>query len=213
MTALAHEAPETEMPQQDLDTARFLAWQAAVDNLPEGFRAEIIEGPIEVSPTGRYSHSKVVNDLRDELVVFLAASGHVAQQDMNVAHSGGILTPDLLVAPKNALPHVTEDGVALRASGVGLVVEVVSRGHDSITRDRVRKRRAYAQAGIPLYILIDDYDDGGTVTVLSEPDPQSGVYGGETRVTYGEAATVPSGPARGFVIGEAITGPAREAAP
>jgi hypothetical protein len=38
--------------------------------LPEGYRAEIIEGAIEVSPTGRFSHGQIINLLRDDLVLF-----------------------------------------------------------------------------------------------------------------------------------------------
>ncbi|MGW8777429.1 hypothetical protein ACWGNM_05050 [Streptomyces sp. NPDC055796] len=56
-------------------------------------------------------------------------------------------------------------------------------------------------------MLIDDYDAGGTVTVLSVPDPESAVYEDEVRASYGTGATIPSGPAKGFTIGEEITGP------
>ncbi|MFE3788929.1 hypothetical protein [Streptomyces goshikiensis] len=58
----------------------------------------------------------------------------------------------------------------------------------------------------PVYVLIDDYDDGGTVTVLSRPDREKAIYGDEVRAAYGAAVTVPEGPAKGFVIGEDITG-------
>jgi hypothetical protein len=60
MTALAHERPETMteirteaqcLPENGpgLDEALWQAWKAI--ELPEGYRAEIIEGVIEVSPT------------------------------------------------------------------------------------------------------------------------------------------------------------------
>ncbi|MFI2431254.1 hypothetical protein [Streptomyces sp. NPDC018693] len=60
MTALAHERPETMSdirtepvsPAEngpDLDDVLWRAWKAM--ELPEGYRAEIIEGAIEVSPT------------------------------------------------------------------------------------------------------------------------------------------------------------------
>ncbi|MFE9632365.1 Uma2 family endonuclease [Streptomyces sp. NPDC006463] len=207
MTALAHEAAT---PHSDLDEALWLAWQAAVDKLPEGFHAEIIEGSIEVSPTGRYSHGETANDLRDSLVVFLAGSGFAARQVMNVIHRRKVWIPDLFIAPKDAEKHVTEDGIGIKASALELVVEVVSPGRDSISRGRIRKRRAYARAGIPVYILIDDHDDRGTVTVLSAPDPDRAVYDDEVRAAYGTAITIPAGPAKGFVIGGDITGPGRE---
>ncbi|MEI5134413.1 hypothetical protein RB199_22305 [Streptomyces libani] len=66
-------------------------------------------------------------------------------------------------------------------------------------------------AGIPVYVLIDDYDGHGTVTVLAAPRPDEAVYTDVHRVAYGIDVIIPEGPAKGFVIGEAITGPARGA--
>ncbi|WP_326589851.1 Uma2 family endonuclease [Streptomyces sp. NBC_01294] len=212
MTALANEsAPEAATPSSELDEALWLAWQAAVEKLPEGFRAEIIEGSIEVSPTGRYSHGRTANDLRDGLVLFLAGSDYAARQDMNVIHGRKVLIPDVFIAPRDTPEHVTEDGIGIKASAVELVVEVVSPGRDSVSRDRVRKRRAYARAGIPVYVLIDDHDELGMVTVLTTPDPDQAVYDDEVRVAYGTTVTIPEGPAKGFTIGEDITGPGRTA--
>ncbi|MFE3631389.1 hypothetical protein [Streptomyces goshikiensis] len=37
----------------------------------------------------------------------------------------------------------------------------------------------------PVYVLIDDYDGGGTVTVLSRPDREKAIYGGKVRAAYG----------------------------
>ncbi|MFC9298185.1 Uma2 family endonuclease [Streptomyces sp. NPDC057011] len=214
MTALAHETLEAVMPKvatppSDLDDVLWQAWKAM--ELPEGYHAEIVEGFIEVSPTGRYSHGRIANRLRDKLVVFLAGSEFTACQDINVIHERKVWIPDLLIAPADAEEHVTEDGIGINASAVQLIVEVVSPGSDNITRDRTRKRRAYARAGIPVYVLIDDYDERGTVTVLTAPDPDKAVYDDEDRVAYGTTATIPEGPAKGFTIGEDVTGPARVA--
>ncbi|AKL66517.1 MULTISPECIES: Uma2 family endonuclease [unclassified Streptomyces] len=209
MTALAHEMLEAPMPKaatppSELDEALWQAWKAM--ELPEGFHAEIIEGFIEVSPTGRLPHSKITNGLRRTLDRFLERGEFAAFQDTNVIHGQKVWIPDVLIAPEDVDIHGTEDGIGIRAEAVRLVVEVVSPGSDSITRDRTRKRRAYARAGIPVYVLIDDYDDGGTVTVLSRPDREKAIYGDEVRAAYGAAVTVPEGPAKGFVIGEDITG-------
>ncbi|WP_030416134.1 Uma2 family endonuclease [Streptomyces sp. NRRL S-1448] len=212
MTALAQEAPvtttpEAPMPGPNLDEVLWQAWKAM--ELPEGFHAEIIEGFIEVSPTGRYSHGQIANLLRDELVVFLADSAYAARQDMNVIHGRKLWIPDGFVVPKDPEEHMTEDGVGIRADAVQLVIEVVSPGNDGLQRDRVRKRRAYARAGIPVYVLIDDHDGHGTVTVLTSPSPEEAAYAGENRVPYGVDVIIPEGPAKGFVIGQAITGPPR----
>ncbi|WP_371678122.1 hypothetical protein [Streptomyces sp. NBC_01276] len=112
-----------------------------------------------------------------------------------------------IITLEDAEEHVTEDGLGIDASAVRLIVEVVSPGSDGTTRDR----RAYARAGIPVHVLIDDHDDGGTVTVLSAPDPEAAIHADEVRTAYGygSGATVPEGPAKGFTIGEEITGPRR----
>ncbi len=223
MAALAHEAPEAvdetaEVPEPPegskapsgpgLDKALWQAWKSM--ELPEGFHAEIVEGSIEVSPTGRHGHGQIVNRLRDALVFFLDHVDHVAYQDMNVIHELTAYVPDLFVAPEDDTEHVTEDGLGLKASCVEMVVEVVSPGHRAVERDRVHKRRAYARAGIPVYVLIDDHDGHGTVTVLTSPSSEEAVYAAETRVPYGTEVAIPEGAAKGFVIGESITGPRRD---
>ncbi|MEV0278698.1 Uma2 family endonuclease [Streptomyces sp. NPDC050610] len=208
MTALAYEAPEAAMPGPDLDEALWQAWKTM--ELPEGFRAEIVEGFIEVSPTGRVSHSQITNRLRRAMDKYLGEDEYAAHQDTNVVHHRKVWIPDVLIAPEDIGEVETDDGVAVKASAVQLVVEVVSPGYDSVQRDRVRKRRAYARAGIPVYVLIDDHDGHGTVTVLSSPSPAEAVYAAETRVPYGTEVAIPEGPAKGFVIGEEITGPPRK---
>ncbi|WP_050799918.1 Uma2 family endonuclease [Streptomyces himastatinicus] len=113
----------------------------------------------------------------------------------------------MCVAPGDAEEFLTEDGLGFVASAVRLVVEVVSPGHENQQRDRARKRRAYAGAGIPVYVLIDDHDQRGTVTLLTSPSPDEQTYAAETRVPYGTEVEIPEGPAKGFAITEEITGP------
>ncbi|GAA2952156.1 hypothetical protein GCM10010446_41680 [Streptomyces enissocaesilis] len=62
-----------------------------------------------------------------------------------------------------------------------MVVEVTSYDTATDQRDRVEKPRAYAETGIPVYLLIDR--DTREVTVCSEPDG----------VRYENAHTVPFG--------------------
>ncbi len=90
------------------------------------------------------------------------------------------------------------------ASGVKTVIEVTSPGHRNLQRDRARKRREYARAGIPVYVIVDDFDDEGAVLVLTSPDPEKAKYADEHRVPYGTDAVIPEGPAKGFAVGKAI---------
>ncbi|MBQ0983047.1 Uma2 family endonuclease [Streptomyces sp. F63] len=208
MTALLCERTEAPMTpseaEVDLDEALWQAWKTL--ELPEGFHAEIVEGFIEVSPTGRRRHTMVANRLRDALVPHLAGSDYAAYQDGNVLHEKKALIPDLFIGPKDLDDVPGDDDLGVSAEGVALVAEVVSPGRDATERDRVRKRRAYARAGIPVYVLIDDFDGHGTVTVLTSPSPKEAAYAAEIRVPYGTAVEIPDGPAKGFAITEEITG-------
>ncbi|MYT69995.1 MULTISPECIES: Uma2 family endonuclease [unclassified Streptomyces] len=218
MTALAHERPET-MPDtgiehavndadaSELDKTLWQAWKAM--ELPEGYHAEIIEGAIDVSPTGRVTHAQAANRVRRALDRYLAGGDHAAHQDTNVIHRLKSWIPDAFVGPEDLELYADEDGLGVKAEAVSLVVEVVSPGKHNQDRDRTRKRREYARAGIAVYVLIDDYDDGGTVTVLSDPRRDRADWAVVHRAPYGSEVTVPEGPAKGFVIDRAITGPRR----
>lgn len=209
MTALAEEVapvaykPVSE-PGSDLDEVLWQAWKAM--DLPEGYRAEIIEGSIEVSPTGRRRHTVLIGRLRRALDAHLTGSGSAVHNDGNVIHRQKAWVPDLFVAPLDLDEIPDEDGLGVDAAGVEMVVEVASPGHRNLQRDRVRKRREYARAGIPVYVIVDDFDDEGAVLVLTSPDPKKAKYADEHRVPYGTDAVIPEGPAKGFAVGKAIIG-------
>ncbi|MGW5448312.1 Uma2 family endonuclease [Streptomyces asiaticus] len=196
----------TDRPVPDiLDGLVWQAWKAMAP--PEGFRAEIIDEAIEVSPPRRRRHAVVVNRLRLALTSQLIGGDHAGYQGAHVIHRRKVWIPDLFIAPEDLDEIPDEEDLGVDASGVKAVFEVVSPGREAQSRDRERKRRAYARAGIPLYVLIDDFDGDGTVVVLTNPNPDKAVYADEHRVPYGTDAVIPDGPAKGFVIGEAIVGP------
>ena len=143
--------------------------------------------------------------------MFLAGGDSAAYQDTDALHGRKVFIPDVSVGPQDIDDIPDPEGLGVAAGGPGLVAEVVSPGHDARKRDLVRKRRAYARAGIPVYVIIDDLDGRGTVTILTSPDPDAAVYAAEVRVPYGTDVAVPEGPAKGFVIGVAITGGPRQA--
>jgi Uma2 family endonuclease len=214
MTALAHERPDTMSEAQaeflnvpDLDEGLWRVWKAM--ELPEGYRAEIIEGAIEVSPTGRLSHAQITNRLRRTLDKYLEQCEYACFQDTNVIHKRKGWIPDVFVALEDLEPYADEDGLGVQAKALHLVVEVVCPGKSNQDRDRVRKRREYARAGIPVYVVIDDYDGQGAVTLFTGPCPDRADWEDIHRVPYGTDVTIPEGPVKGFVIGETITGPKR----
>ncbi|MFG2818025.1 Uma2 family endonuclease [Kitasatospora sp. NPDC048365] len=209
MTAPAHDADLDFDDVPDLDEVLWQAWKAL--ELSDGFRAEIVEGCIEVSPTGGGEHATVANTFRRELDRFLAGSTDAAYQDTNVIFGRKVWIPDVMVTSADLRSVLDSEKLGALADRIGLMVEVVPPGHDARKRDLVRKRRAYAQAGIPVYVIIDDFDGVGHVTVLSAPEAERGTYEAEVRMPYGTEVVVPAGPAKGFVIGVAITGEPRGA--
>ncbi|MET8622462.1 Uma2 family endonuclease [Kitasatospora sp. NPDC004669] len=191
----------------NLDQALWEMWKSM--DVPEVVHVEIIEGSFEVSPIGGSRHFSINRQVLRGLFDYLRESAWEPGNDCNVIHGLKVLIPDAFVAPKDIEEVEHPEGLGLLASGVPLVVETVSPGAEARKRDHVLKHRAYAAAGIPVYVIIDDYDDGGAVTILTSPDPERRAYASSIRVPYGKEAVIPEGPAKGFVIGPEITGERR----
>ena len=131
-------------------------------SLPEGTRAELIDGELFMSPSPRLKHQDAVGNLFAILRDFVRARSlgrvFVAPFDVHLP-SGDIVEPDVLfVAQSNC--GILQDWVR----GVpDLVVEVLSP--DGVERDRIVKRDLYAQNGIQEYWIVDP--EAKTVEVFS----------------------------------------------
>lgn len=132
---------------------------------PKGWRVELIEGEIYVVPPANGEHEEIVSEL----------SGQVRDHDRGLGRYTGIglslpgtndpvrVIPDLAIAPKGSFGD-QHDWHAPDA--VLLVAEVTSAS--TASRDRVLKIRAYARAGIPVYLMIDR--EAGEAVVCSGPE-------------------------------------------
>ncbi|MDQ0712995.1 Uma2 family endonuclease [Streptomyces luteogriseus] len=159
MTAMAHEP----LSQEDVLLEGFLALDT-----PEGFRAELIEGEIVVTPPPDGDHEDYIGLIVNQVIrrsrTDMQFSGN---KGLKLRSGGGCpkdhLVPDGTFAPmelrlyRGADPWMPCDGVAM-------VMEVTSTKPQA---DREAKRRCYARAGIPLHLLVDR--DTAQVTVFSEP--------------------------------------------
>jgi Uma2 family endonuclease len=162
--------PEREVDPDaaELDQVLWEAWKAM--ELPEGYRVEIVEGVLEVQRIGRVRHGSIANRFGEALSRYGCKGEYGAYHGMAVTLGRRrVWMPDVVVAERGPEPSADEEGIGVVASAVYVVAEVVSQGERHQERDRVRKRREYARAGIPVYVIIDDYDNQGTVTVLTEP--------------------------------------------
>ncbi|MEU2288892.1 Uma2 family endonuclease [Streptomyces sp. NPDC013178] len=133
---------------------------------PKGWRVELIEGEICVTPPANGEHEEIVSELTEQVID--------RRRDRSLRNYTGIglnlpgasvtghVVPDLAVAPKGTFDDKEEWH---DPSAVLLVAEVTSTS--TADRDREKKILGYARAGIPVYLLIDR--EAGEVTVHSEP--------------------------------------------
>lgn len=183
MTAMAIEQPRT---QGEALEDYFLVLEAET---PEGFRAELIEGEIVVSPAPDGDHEHYFSRLIKQVL-------RKSSTDMDVSGNKGLKLPRGGLCPKNyVIPDATfapeELNLYLGApswmppAGVAMVAEVTSTKAD---RDRTTKRHCYARAGIPLYVLVDR--EKSTVTLFS--DPKNDDYAKTLSVTFGTVLPLPA---------------------
>jgi Uma2 family endonuclease len=159
MTAMAHEP----LTQEEVLLEGFLALDT-----PEGFRAELIEGEIVVTPPPDGDHEDYIGLIVNQVI-------RRSRTDMQFSGNKGLklegspkdhVIPDGTFAPmerrlyRGAEPWMPSDGVAM-------VLEVTSTRPAA---DRETKRRCYARAGIPLYLLVDR--DASSITLFSDPEKE-----------------------------------------
>jgi Uma2 family endonuclease len=181
MTAMAHE-PMATNAQTLLDG--FLALET-----PTGFRAELIEGEIVVTPPPDGDHEDYLALISEQVTQGSATAMQIS------GHKGLILTgseeqladrviPDATIAPR-ALRLFRGAPSWMPSAGVAMVVEVTSSRPQ---KDRVAERHGYARAGIPLHLLIDR--DKSTITLFS--DPTADDYVANITVPFGKPVPLPA---------------------
>ncbi|QKW32818.1 Uma2 family endonuclease [Actinomadura sp. NAK00032] len=152
---------------------------AALEVMP-GFRAELVDEEIIVTPPPDGRHETVVVAVDDWV---RDVHGLRLHRNLTLISPEGEYVPDGIAAPKGAFAgrewHSKPDGVLM-------VLEVTS-GRKGAERDRGSKRRGYAAADIPLYLLIDRLD--GKATIYSEP--RGGDYAHSTSAALGDDLAIP----------------------
>ncbi|NEA42611.1 Uma2 family endonuclease [Streptomyces sp. SID11385] len=133
----------------------------AATEAPEGYRGELLAGEIVWTGGEDLVHNTIVESVTDQ--VPRPPWRRLSRQLVRPAGCpDSAPRPDVLVGAGDFTDH---DGLALPASVVELVVEVVSR--TSIDRDYGVKRSLYAAAKIPAYLIIDPM--AARCLLLTEP--------------------------------------------
>ncbi|GAA4677317.1 Uma2 family endonuclease [Streptomyces chumphonensis] len=184
MTVMASTPKPTPTPTQD----DFLLESFLALETPEGFKAELIEGDIVVTPPPDGDHEDAID------MIVRQVHRH-AETEMQASGNKGLILPRGGLCPKNrAIPDATFAPRGLRlfrgaepwmpCEGVAMVAEVTSR---KPLGDRAAKRHCYARGGIPLYLLVDR--EQGRVTLLSEPSGDD--YARTVSVAFGKPVPLP----------------------
>ncbi|MFI5533185.1 Uma2 family endonuclease [Kitasatospora sp. NPDC051853] len=173
MSAMAQEHPVQAGPSEaDILLAGFLDLAT-----PEGFRAELIEGEIVVTPPADGDHEDYIGLLIDQV-------GQHATVRMQVSGNKGLRLSSGGRCPKDhAIPDATFAPLERRLfrgappwmdpGGVAMVAEITS---SKAMQDRIAKRHCYARAQIPLYLLVDREESRVTVFAKPEGDEYTEVH-------------------------------------
>ncbi|MFI7133996.1 Uma2 family endonuclease [Nonomuraea sp. NPDC050153] len=167
MVAMAEEMHYTESINTSLPRKPKSA-REVFDALPPlpGFRVEVIEGKLLMSPMGSPEHTWLTADLHDALLPLRKERGwRGAPGGPSICIEGprDSLEPDYVLASADCPRWGKWE---LLSSGVLMTAEVVSPSSADI--DRKEKAHLYALGRVPVYLLIDPLADEPAVTVFSE---------------------------------------------
>ncbi|WP_406735164.1 Uma2 family endonuclease [Streptomyces sp. NBC_01108] len=145
----------------------------------EALRLEFVNGKLGVKAVPDGDHGRIIEWLTRLCMQADPDRWLYAEQGLRIeTYRKGNARPDGALARSGAF---VGQGEWAGPDGVLMVVEVTSYDEDTDRRDRVEKPRAYAETGIPVYLLIDR--DTCEVKVHSQPDG----------VRYEQVVTVPYG--------------------
>lgn len=151
----------------------------------EGIRLELLGGKVGVKAVPDGTHDEIIGWLQD----ICAQSGRglrlYGNRNLKVeTYRSGRAIPDGVLAPRGTFVGAKEWA---EPDDVLMAVEVTSYDADTHQRDRVEKPRAYAETGIPVYLLVDR--ESRELVVHSEPE--DGKYVRMLTVAFGAPVTLP----------------------
>ncbi|MGW6058325.1 Uma2 family endonuclease [Streptomyces sp. NPDC055189] len=164
------------------------AWREL--DVPEGWHAEIDEGQIVLVPPPHRHHNGIAAMLHRLLYGVISEKLEVYQTlGIHIAPLDKLYVPDLVLAPREVVDAADPDtNDPLCASETLLVVEITSQSNAK--DDRTKKLWAYAHAPVPVYLLVDRFDEHGPTATLFT-GPQNGAYKHAERVPFGESLKLP----------------------
>jgi Uma2 family endonuclease len=175
----------TALHEDALLVSQFETIAQIVEREAEGVHVEFIRGRMEVKPPPDGTHNGILNWLLLFFVPFMPKFFLHREQGLVVGTSRqGRARPDGVVASFTAF---RDAGEWRSPDPVLMAVEVTSYEAEAARRDRVEKPVAYAESGIPIYLLIDR--DEAEAVVYSVPE--EGKYRDVHRCAIGRTLDLP----------------------
>ncbi|MET7714710.1 Uma2 family endonuclease [Streptomyces sp. NPDC005407] len=172
--------PRPSRPQMSVEEFEELARRS-----PEMVRLEFVLGKVQVKPVPDGVHGAIMMWLLERCMQHRPDHRLYPEQGLKVErYRRGRARPDGALAP---IDHFVPQGEWAAPDGVLMTVEVTSHDPDTDKRDRVEKPVGYAEAGIPVYLLIDR--EACSVTVHAEPE--GGSYRSITTRPFGAVVELP----------------------
>ncbi|GGT27858.1 Uma2 family endonuclease [Streptomyces purpureus] len=168
--------------QTEVTLDEFDALEAAA---PENLHVELINGRILVTPAPDGDHDENVMSVADQL--------RAREPQLRVYQERGLAVPSYRAGRARVDGAVAPVGYFrgqpswADSSGVLMVIEVTSGREADADVDRIEKRDAYAQAALPVYLLIDRHRGEAIV----HWDPEGGRYLHECRAAFGAKLELP----------------------
>lgn len=158
-------------------------YRAVRDLFPE-LRIELVNGRIVVNEPGTWQHNTIIAQLLAQLAPLVAERGWEIWPNITVHldEETDRYVPDLTIVPRD--PAMATDQ-AVRGTSTLLLVDVVSAGN--AYDDHVVKPMGYAPAGVPLYLVVDPFQQ--LLKLHSEPEPSG--YARETVEPVGAPLPLP----------------------
>ncbi|MBY8865901.1 MULTISPECIES: Uma2 family endonuclease [Streptomyces] len=174
MTVLADRTVMADQGNElDLDT--MFEWLERM-HVPEGFKTEIVEGAIFVTPQ-RDTHWDIIADIYDQLRAKYPRK--CLKSDVRMQYPGHLngFASDVVALAEGS--EKDENGL-WRPEDVEFIAEVISK--DTAKNDYGPKKTAYAAAGVPVYLIVDPYTGMWHLHTL----PKDGVYRSDLSLDFGD---------------------------
>lgn len=148
--------------------------------VPEGYKAEIVEGTVHMSPQ-RDAHweiiRRIVRSLEDRFGMQAKVKSDVR---IDFPESRGGFAPDVAKLKDDATKGHADGRRGWLHEDLEFVAEVISRG--TAANDYGPKREVYAATGVPVYLIADPY----TATCHLFTHPKDGEYQSRLTAKFGE---------------------------